>query len=125
MDCQPGRRAVGPAGGHEQPTRGVGQRLDQPGDAEDQEQRHGRDPLRAQGQQQGDRNPEEGRRRLEELRQLTRGALSEMRTLLVELRPAALVDTDLHQPIKSDTPRTRSAGRCRRLPDTPTRSCRS
>jgi signal transduction histidine kinase len=32
---------------------------------------------------------------LEELRQLTRGALSEMRTLLVELRPAALVDTDL------------------------------
>jgi signal transduction histidine kinase len=41
------------------------------------------------------RNPEEGRRRLEELRQLTRGALSEMRTLLVELRPAALADTDL------------------------------
>ena len=42
-----------------------------------------------------ERNPEEGRRRLEELRQLTRGALSEMRTLLVELRPAALVDIDL------------------------------
>lgn len=42
-----------------------------------------------------EQNPEEGRRRLEELRQLTRGALSEMRTLLVELRPAALVDTDL------------------------------
>lgn len=42
-----------------------------------------------------ERNPKEGRRRLEELRQLTRGALSEMRTLLVELRPAALVDTDL------------------------------
>ncbi len=42
-----------------------------------------------------ERNPEEGRRRLEELRQLTRGALSEMRTLLVELRPAALTDTDL------------------------------
>lgn len=40
-------------------------------------------------------NPEEGRRRLEELRQLTRGALSEMRALLVELRPAALADTDL------------------------------
>jgi signal transduction histidine kinase len=39
--------------------------------------------------------PEEGRRRLEELRQLTRGALSEMRTLLVELRPTALEDTDL------------------------------
>ena len=42
-----------------------------------------------------ERTPEEGLRRLEELRQLTRGALSEMRTLLVELRPAALVDTDL------------------------------
>ena len=42
-----------------------------------------------------DRNPEEGHRRLEELRLLTRGALSEMRTLLVELRPTALVDTDL------------------------------
>ena len=33
-----------------------------------------------------DRNPEEGHRRLEELRQLTRGALAEMRTLLLELR---------------------------------------
>lgn len=42
-----------------------------------------------------ERNPDEGRRRLDELRQLTRGALSEMRTLLVELRPAALADTDL------------------------------
>ena len=42
-----------------------------------------------------ERNPEEGRHRLEELRQLTRGALSEMRTLLVELRPGALDDTDL------------------------------
>ena len=33
--------------------------------------------------------------RLEELRQLTRGALAEMRTLLLELRPAALVEADL------------------------------
>mgnify|MGYP000075012443 CR=1 FL=1 len=41
------------------------------------------------------RNAEEGLKRLEELRQLTRGALSEMRTLLVELRPAAMEDTDL------------------------------
>ncbi len=40
-------------------------------------------------------NPEEGWRRLEELRELTRGALAEMRTLLLELRPAALVDADL------------------------------
>jgi two-component system nitrate/nitrite sensor histidine kinase NarX len=38
---------------------------------------------------------EEGRRRLEELRQMTRGALAEMRTLLVELRPNALVDVPL------------------------------
>jgi signal transduction histidine kinase len=36
------------------------------------------------------RNPAQGAERLEELRQLTRGALAEMRTLLLELRPAAL-----------------------------------
>jgi signal transduction histidine kinase len=40
-------------------------------------------------------NPPEGKRRLEELRQLTRGALAEMRTLLVELRPNALVEVPL------------------------------
>jgi PAS domain S-box-containing protein len=39
--------------------------------------------------------PDEGRKRLEELRQLTRGALAEMRTLLVELRPNALIDVPL------------------------------
>jgi nitrate/nitrite-specific signal transduction histidine kinase len=33
------------------------------------------------------RNPEEGLQHLEELRQLTRGALAEMRTLLLEMRP--------------------------------------
>ena len=42
-----------------------------------------------------DRRPDEARRRLEELRQLTRGALAEMRTLLVELRPAALDEVPL------------------------------
>jgi nitrate/nitrite-specific signal transduction histidine kinase len=42
-----------------------------------------------------ERNPEEARRRLEELRQLTRGALAEMRTLLMELRPSALVEVEL------------------------------
>ena len=42
-----------------------------------------------------ERNPDEGRRRLEELRQLTRGALAEMRTLLLELRPSALVEVEL------------------------------
>ena len=38
---------------------------------------------------------EEGKRRLEELRLLTRGALAEMRTLLVELRPNALAEVPL------------------------------
>ncbi|WP_172797902.1 GAF domain-containing sensor histidine kinase [Longilinea arvoryzae] len=42
-----------------------------------------------------ERNPEEGKRRLEEVRQLTRGALAEMRTLLLELRPSALADASL------------------------------
>jgi signal transduction histidine kinase len=38
---------------------------------------------------------EEGRARLEELRQLTRGALAEMRMLLFELRPSSLTDVPL------------------------------
>ena len=38
---------------------------------------------------------EESRRLLGELRQLSRGALAEMRTLLLELRPAALMEADL------------------------------
>lgn len=42
-----------------------------------------------------ERNPEIAAQKLEELRQLTRGALSEMRTLLLELRPAALAEMDL------------------------------
>lgn len=42
-----------------------------------------------------DKNQAEGRRRLEEIKQLTRGALAEMRTLLFELRPAALADAEL------------------------------
>jgi nitrate/nitrite-specific signal transduction histidine kinase len=42
-----------------------------------------------------ERAPQEGYRRLEELRQLTRGALAEMRTLLVELRPSALAEAPL------------------------------
>lgn len=42
-----------------------------------------------------DLNQAEGRKRLAELRQLTRGALAEMRTLLVELRPNALVEIPL------------------------------
>jgi two-component system nitrate/nitrite sensor histidine kinase NarX len=40
-----------------------------------------------------ERNPDQGRQRLEELRRLTRGALAEMRTLLLELRPTALIES--------------------------------
>lgn len=40
-------------------------------------------------------DPTEGRRRLEELRELTRGALAEMRALLMELRPSALAEFTL------------------------------
>jgi signal transduction histidine kinase len=40
-------------------------------------------------------NPDEVTNGLEELNRLNRGALAEMRTLLVELRPQALVETDL------------------------------
>jgi len=42
-----------------------------------------------------DQNQEEGEKRLDELRELTRGALAEMRTLLLELRPASLAEADL------------------------------
>jgi len=41
------------------------------------------------------RNPEEGLQHLEELLQLTRGALAEMRTLLLEMRPESLNRADL------------------------------
>ncbi|HMR65658.1 MAG TPA: ATP-binding protein, partial [Anaerolineae bacterium] len=43
------------------------------------------------------RRIDEGRRRSEELRQLTRGALAEMRTLLLELRPSRLTEVSLHE----------------------------
>jgi signal transduction histidine kinase len=42
-----------------------------------------------------DRNPAEARKRLEEVRQLTRGALAEMRTLLLELRPSSLIEAEI------------------------------
>ena len=42
-----------------------------------------------------EKNPDEGRKRLEELRRSTRGALAEMRMLLLELRPAALTEANL------------------------------
>lgn len=44
-----------------------------------------------------ERYPDEGRRGLQDLRQLTRGALAEMRTLLLELRPAALTEAQLDE----------------------------
>ncbi|NKQ37001.1 MAG: PAS domain S-box protein [Chloroflexi bacterium] len=44
-----------------------------------------------------EKNPDEGRRRLEELRELTRGALAEMRALLLELRPLALTEFSLEE----------------------------
>jgi len=58
-----------------------------------------------------EKNQDEGKRRLEEVRQLTRGALAEMRTLLFELRPTALADAELgyllRQLAESITGRTR------------------
>lgn len=42
-----------------------------------------------------EKNPQEGLGLLQELRSLSRGALAEMRTLLLELRPAALLETRL------------------------------
>jgi len=45
-------------------------------------------------------NPPEGERCLAELQRLTWGALAEMRTVLLELRPAALAEMDLPQLLK-------------------------
>jgi two-component system nitrate/nitrite sensor histidine kinase NarX len=42
-----------------------------------------------------DRDQQEARRSLEDLRRLTRGAMAEMRALLAELRPSTLTDADL------------------------------
>jgi signal transduction histidine kinase len=41
------------------------------------------------------RHPDEAMRGLDDLRQLTKGALAEMRTLLWEMRPEALLERDL------------------------------
>ena len=42
-----------------------------------------------------ERDPDEARRSLEDLRRLTRGAMAEMRALLAELRPTTLTDAEL------------------------------
>ncbi len=47
-----------------------------------------------------ERNEGEARKRVEELRQLTRGALAEMRMLLLELRPATLANVALTDLLK-------------------------
>lgn len=48
-------------------------------------------------------DPEEGRRSTEELKQLTRGALAEMRTLLLELRPDSLTKVRFEDLLKQLT----------------------
>lgn len=45
-------------------------------------------------------DPEAGRQGLEELRNLTRGAAAEMRTMLLELRPAALTEKPLGESLR-------------------------
>ncbi len=50
-----------------------------------------------------DRDPQEVRNGLDELHLLTRGALAEMRTLLLELRPSALVETSFDELIRQLT----------------------
>jgi signal transduction histidine kinase len=50
-----------------------------------------------------DRYPQQAQQGLKELRQLTRGALAEMRTLLLELRPVALTEKPLGELIRNLT----------------------
>jgi PAS domain S-box-containing protein len=58
-----------------------------------------------------ERAPEEARRRLEDLRQLARGALAEMRALLLELRPAALLEMGLGDLLQQLADATAGRGR--------------
>jgi len=64
-----------------------------------------------------ERDADEGRQRLGELRNMTRGALAEMRGLLLELRPAALMDAD---PVELLGQLAASVGSRARLPITVT-----
>lgn len=50
-----------------------------------------------------EKDVDEGKRRLSELRQLSRGALAEMRSLLLELRPSALEGADLRDLLRQLT----------------------
>ncbi len=58
-----------------------------------------------------ERRPEHGQSGLDELRQLTRGALAEMRTMLVELRPSALTEKPLGELLRHLTEATTSRTR--------------
>jgi signal transduction histidine kinase len=57
------------------------------------------------------RDPDEGQRRAAELRQLTRGALAEMRNLLLELRPGALTEVALEELLRQLVDATASRSR--------------
>jgi PAS domain S-box-containing protein len=56
------------------------------------------------------RNPERALQSLENLRRLTRGALAEMRTLLLELRPSAVIHTPLAELLAQLTEATATRG---------------
>jgi PAS domain S-box-containing protein len=58
-----------------------------------------------------ERKPEEGQRCLEEIRHLTRGALVEMRTLLLELRPSGLLEVGLDDLLRQLAEATSSRAR--------------
>jgi len=58
-----------------------------------------------------ERNQEMGRQRLADLHQLTRGALAEMRALLMELRPAALMEAPLRDLLQGLADATRGRAR--------------
>jgi two-component system nitrate/nitrite sensor histidine kinase NarX len=74
-----------------------------------------------------DKNQADARLRLEELRQLTKGALAEMRTLLLELRPSTIVEAELGALMKQLAEATtgssripvevRIKGKCSLMPD--------
>jgi signal transduction histidine kinase len=60
-----------------------------------------------------ERRPEEARKRIEDLRRLTRGALAEMRTLLLELRPTALTESKLGELLRQQAEALTSKSRFR------------
>ncbi len=57
------------------------------------------------------KDQEEGRKRLTEIKELSRGALAEMRALLLELRPTTLIETNLSDLLKHLTEAAVGRGR--------------